>query len=223
MIRRFLLIAALGFMVLGLVLVFGLSPGEEEPVELPTDGPVGTVFVGDSITAGYSPQMTSPDDTHSWVTYAVADDRSPWDRHAVVAQAGRTLGQMAAVFEGQVLSRDPGAVVIMGGTNDVALGQPVEESVAALRSMVTGAQDRGVTVWIVSPPPLDPAHGDLPTLVDAQADLADELDVAFVDVREELSGADGTWEDGLSFDGVHPSEEGARRLAVAVLDAVVDQ
>ena len=209
-----MLLAALGLLVLGTFLV--LRPESD-------DGPVGTVFVGDSITAGFTAQMVSPDDSHSWVTYAVADDRSPWDRHAVVAQAGRTLGQMAAGFEGQVLSRDPEAVVVMGGTNDVALGVPVEESVAALRSMVTGAQDRGATVWIIAPPPLDPSYGDLSALVDAQAELADELGVAFVDVRDELSGADGAWADGLSFDGVHPSEEGARRLADAVLASVVDQ
>ena len=55
-------------------------------------------------------------------------------------------------------------------------------------------------------------------LVDAEAALADELDVPYVDVRDELSQPDTNWAAGLSADGVHPSEEGAKALADAILD-----
>ena len=221
MIRRFLLIAALGFMVLGLFLIVGLPSDDEDTVELPTDGPVRTIFVGDSITAGVNPETFEPDDTYSWVPYAVADDRSPWELDASVAQFGLTLGQMALGFESQVLSQDPQGVVIMGGTNDALRQLPVEESIEWLRSMVTSAQDRGIAVWVIAPPPLDPAYErDLQALVDAQAELADAMDVPYVDVREDLKDADGNWVPGLTSDGVHPSEEGARRIADLILDEV---
>ena len=37
-------------------------------------------------------------------------------------------------------------------------------------------------------------------------------------MSRELAGADGDWLPGLSSDGVHPSREGAERLADLVLD-----
>ncbi len=120
-----------------------------------------------------------------------------------------------------MLAQDPEGVVIMGGTNDVLRQLPVEPSVEALRSMVTSAQDEGIAVWVVAPPPLDPSYArDLGPLIDAEAALAAELDVAYVDVRDELSQPDTNWAPGLSSDGVHPSREGAKRLADAILDAL---
>ena len=204
--------------VLGLLLGAVAACGGDEP-EPPADGPLDTIFVGDSISAGVNPVTFAADGAYSWVTYALLDDRRPWEIKANVALFGRTLIEMQERFSDEVLSQSPEGVVIMGGTNDVLRQLPVEPSTDALRSMVTAAQDDGIEVWIVAPPPLDPSYArDLGSLVDAQAKLADELDVPYADVRDELSQPDTNWAPGLSSDGVHPSEEGARALADAILD-----
>lgn len=220
MTRRFALLAALVLVLVGGYLAFGPdSDSSDDPG--PQEDPLRTVFVGDSITAGVSPETTMPDDTYSWVPYAVDDERSPWELDATVAMFGMTLAQMALGFESQVLALEPEAVVIMGGTNDALQRLPVAESVEWLESMVTSAQDAGIQVWVVAPPPLDPAYErDLASLVEAEAELADEFDVPFVDVRAELRDSAGNWAPGLSIDGVHLSEKGARRFADAILTAV---
>lgn len=216
---RFALVASVG-----LLLAVGAGCGGGSVDEPAGPGPsavgaVETVFVGDSITAGVNPVTMAPDGVYSWVTYALLDERSPWTIKANVALFGRTLVEMQERFRDEVLSQHPDGVVIMGGTNDVLRQLPVGPSVEALRAMVTAAQDEGIEVWVVAPPPLDPSYArDLAPLVDAEAALAEELDVAYVDVREELSQPDSNWTPGLSSDGVHPTEEGARQLADAILD-----
>lgn len=196
----------------------GCGGGADDPEQ---DGPVDTVFVGDSVTAGVSSETLGPDEDFSWVTYAVADDRSPWRRRATSALFGRTLGEMQAAFATEVLALDPEGVVIMGGTNDALRRLPVEPSLESLRSMVEAARGAGAEVWVVSPPPLDASYQrPVAPYVEAERALAEELDVPFVDVATELTGADGRWLPGLSADGVHPTEEGAQRIADLVLDDV---
>ncbi len=222
MTRRSGLVVSLG-LLLGVVAACG-EPGDDAVVPEPTVlGPVETVFVGDSITAGVNPTTFAADGVYSWVTYALLDDRTPWEIKLNAALFGRTLAEMQQRFGDEVLSQDPEGVVIMGGTNDVLRQLPVEDSVEALRTMITTAQDEGMEVWVVAPPPLDPSYDrDLGPLVDAEADLAAELDVPYVDVRDELDQPDSNWAPGLSSDGVHPSEEGAKRLADAILDSLVE-
>lgn len=183
------------------------------------DAGLPTVFLGDSITRGASPSGDTA--AGSWVTYAVADPRSPWALAANAGVSGETLDQMSERFDDDVLDRDPEGVVILGGTNDVFAGVPVEESIGALRRMVEAARAARIEVWVVAPPPLDPgADPALVELVEAERELADELGVPFLDPRPALADEDGGWREGLSFDGVHPTEEGARRLAEAVVEQV---
>lgn len=208
---------------LAAVLATALLPlagcGDAEPADPEAGELLDTVFVGDSITAGVSSETFEPDDSYSWVRYALTDGRSPWLLEDNVALFGRTLVEMQAVFEDEVLKLEPEGVVIMGGTNDALRQLPVEPSIAALRAMVVAARGAGVEVWIVSPAPLDAAYQrPIAPIVDAEAALAAELDVPFVDISQELADGDGRWVPGMSFDGVHPSREGARRIARLVLD-----
>jgi len=174
-------------------------------------GSLRTVFLGDSITAESAQQ--------SWANHAVADPRSPWALEANAGVSGDTLEQMWGRFQTDVLDREPDAVVIMGGTNDVLRGLPTEGSLAALRQMVEAAQDAGIEVWLVAPPPLDQGYASLLTsLVEAERALAAELEVPFAEPTDALSGPVDGWAPGLSSDGVHPTADGARTLADAVLD-----
>lgn len=219
MTRRFAPVAAVGLL---LAVGAGCGGGSDDDPAGPEPSAVGaveTVFVGDSITAGVNPVTMAPDGVYSWVTYALLDDRSPWTIKANVALFGRTLVEMQERFGDEVLRQRPDGVVIMGGTNDALRQLPVEPSVEALRTMITAAREAGIEVWVVAPPPLDPSYArDLEPLVAAEEALVEELDVAYVDVREELSQPDSNWAPGLSSDGVHPTEEGAKQLADAILD-----
>ncbi|MGH3361288.1 MAG: SGNH/GDSL hydrolase family protein, partial [Nocardioides sp.] len=163
----------------------------------------GTIFVGDSITSGVSPETPELSPSHSWVTYAVGDDRSPWRLQANAALPGRTLLEMEAAFVTDVVDRRPLAVVIMGGTNDVLAGVPTDDSIAALRTMVEVPQGQGIDVWLVAPPPL-PAEGgrSMRLLVRAQAELARELDVPFADPTAAVGAPAGGWRAHLTTDGV---------------------
>lgn len=201
---------------LSLVPVLGAC-GESSPDEesaLPS-----TVFVGDSITSGVSTATMGPSDEFSWVTYALDDPRTPWRFAAKDSQFGLTLEEMHQRFAVEVLPLEPEAVVIMGGTNDALRQLPVEQSTTALRAMIEDSQAAGAEVWVVGPPPLDESYQrPLAPYVDAERDLAAELDVPFVDLSTALIGDDGRWLPGLSNDGVHPTVEGAQEIARLVLD-----
>jgi lysophospholipase L1-like esterase len=192
------------------VTVLAVDDDEEEPG-------VQTVFLGDSITRGVSPSTRLPSAAGSWVTHAVDTPRTPWVLEANAGVFGDTLGQMRARFPVEVLEHRPEGLVILGGTNDAIRGVPVEESVDALRQMIVSADSVGIEVWVVAPPPIEPAVPALTDLVEAERELAAELGVTFVDPTAAVSDGDGGWQEGLSFDGVHPSEAGARRLAEAVV------
>ncbi|MEJ7796476.1 MAG: GDSL-type esterase/lipase family protein [Nocardioides sp.] len=209
--------------VLAAVMVVGVAAvvivlARDEPAG-PGDGPPRTVFLGDSITRGVSAETHGPSEQESWVTYAVADPRSPWLLESNAGVFGDTLDQMWNRFEIEVLEPDPDAVVIMGGTNDVLQGVATEESLAAVRQMVEAARAAGIEVWLVAPPPIDDGYArSIAPLVDAERELAAELGVPFADPADALAGPAGGWSPGLSFDGVHPNLDGARALADAVLD-----
>ena len=204
--------------LLAMALFAALVTVEDRPAD-DSPGVARTVFLGDSITRGVSPTTRQPSDSESWVTYAVADPRSPWELEANAGVFGDTLIGMRQRFEADVLDRRPEGVVILGGTNDVFRGVPLQESLEALRLMVEAAQRSGVEVWIVGPPPIHSAYGvSSGEMVAAQRELAEGLGVPFVDPTPALADEAGEWVAGLSFDGVHLSEAGARRLADAVVD-----
>ncbi len=193
------------------------SCGGEAPGELTSQR---TVFMGDSITQADTPSFDEPPGPGSWVGYATADPGSPWTYLANVALGGQTLGEMAARFESDVLSRNPDGVVIMGGTNDLFRGVPLGSSMASLRTMIEQAEAAGALVWVVGPPPINASYGSLDPMATAQAAVALITGATYVDVGDDLLGADGNWPTELSSDGVHLTPAGAAALADLVLDGL---
>lgn len=191
-----------------------------QPDSRPEERQLGAVFIGDSITAGNTPGFDRQSGDLSWVRHVTTAPESPWLEKANVAVGGEPTAALSARFRQDVLSRDPEAVVIMGGTNDALSGVPVQQVVANLREMVTSAQRAGVPVWLVSPPPNDARGAAVRELVAAMSDLAADLDVPFVDTFIPLASPSGGWARGMSRDGTHPTVEGAEALAETVLDQV---
>lgn len=203
------------------VLALGYVGYQAVRVEASEHG-IPTVVIGDSITWADTGDVTELPGRGSWLRYVVTDDRTPWRYVANRAVPGQTLAEMAARFDRDVLALEPAGVVIMGGTNDVRLGVDVDDSLAALGSMVERAQDAGAEVWVVSPPPLERDDwGDVGALIEAERELAADLGVPFVETVDAV-GVDGEdrWQGGLAQDGVHPTRDGAQALGAAVLAQV---
>lgn len=209
-------IVAIGLVVVASLVFASLRDAPEDPVPR-------TAFLGDSITRGVSAETSGPSDRESWVTYAVADPRSPWLDGGNAGVFGDTLDQMGGRFQSDVLdTAGVEAVVIMGGTNDALQGIPTEESLAAVRRIVEAAQTAGLDVWLVAPPPIDSGYSrSVQPLAEAERALAVELDVPFSDPAATLRAPGGGWPPGLSVDGVHPTVAGARALADAILSDLV--
>ncbi|MCW2791813.1 MAG: GDSL-like Lipase/Acylhydrolase [Nocardioides sp.] len=216
--RGWVAVGVLVLLVAVVAVVLRARSGKDDDVE---NARLRTVFVGDSITQADSPSYGARPGAGSWVRYAVDDDRSPWAFDANVALAGQTLAQLAARFESDVLARRPEAVVIMGGTNDVLQGLPVDASAESLAAMVREARAAGAEVWVIGPPPIDRLYlRPVDAMAQAEEEVARETGATYVDLGDSLVDPDGDWLPGLSFDGVHPTPHGARALAEAVLDGL---
>lgn len=187
-----------------------------------TDAPpqLRTVFVGDSITAADTPGFDSGSGAGSWVRYARADEKSPWAELANVGVGGETTTSMRDRFAADALSRNPEAVVIMAGTNDVSQGVPVETTLDNIEAMVTAAREAGSEVWLISAPPSNENGEGVRALTDAERNLAAQLGVPFIDVFSDLAQPDGSWPEGYTEDGTHPTLAGAQALAAAVIDGL---
>ncbi|GAB3773481.1 hypothetical protein FB382_000096 [Nocardioides ginsengisegetis] len=211
------LATAVAVVVVGVLAAVTWWPGGTDDEQ---EGPVETVFMGDSITWADSTSVTGTPGEGSWVRWAVSGPRSPWRFEADVAVPGQTLGEMEERFERDVLARRPEAVVIMGGTNDVLRQLPLEVSVESLRRMAEAARDAGARVWIIGPPPIGAVWGrSVAPLAAAAEQVAADTGATYVPVAG-LTGPTGEWLEGLSWDGVHPTEAGARALADAILSAL---
>jgi lysophospholipase L1-like esterase len=122
---------------------------------------------------------------------------------------------MLARIDQDVLSRDPGQVFVLGGTNDVIAGTSTDETIGNLRKITERSLDAGAEVFLGTIPPsenLDLRDGTV-ALNEAIAALGDELVVPVLDFHRALVDEDGTFRDGMNQDDLHPSEAGAKVMA----------
>lgn len=164
--------------------------------------------VGDSIADADSPDFAAGDlGAGSWATYVVENGfafSGGW------AEWGATTAMMADA----VGSIEADVLVILAGTNDVAFGIPFDESAANLDRIVdvVGIED----VVVVSIPPVDAFPAGADAYNEDLEDLAGDRGWRFVDASAGLRTTDGRFRDGMSFDGLHPSVDGARVLGEAI-------
>ncbi len=164
---------------------------------------VSTVFMGDSITAG-------------WI------DRRPGFFSAGRVNrgiGGQTTPQMLLRMMADVVALGPKNVHIMGGTNDIAGNTgpiSVAQTIDNVAAMAAVARSAGVRVLVASVPPAAsyPWRQGLDVVAPTRAinaglaDLCARRRYHFVDYHQVLADADGGMRPGLAYDGVHPSEAG---------------
>ena len=174
-----------------------------------TDGAPRVVFMGDSIT-------------EFW-------DRDPGNFFASQGYIGRGIGgqttpQMLVRFQQDVVALKPKAVVINGGTNDIAgnTGPSTLEMIEDnLKSMAQIAATNGIKVILASVTPafdypwrpgLQPAE-KVVALNSWMKDYCSRTGCVFADYFSAMSDDNHAMKEGLSRDGIHPTPAGYKIMA----------
>jgi lysophospholipase L1-like esterase len=187
----------------------------------PKAGEQRVVFMGNSITEGWAPLF---------------DSLFPGKPYVGRGISGQTTPQMLLRFRQDVIALKPKAVVILGGTNDIAgnTGPSTLEMIEDnLASMTDLAKANGIRVVLVSVLPaadypwkrgVEPA----PKIIALNAWLkqyATSAGAIYLDLHAAMDDGHGGMRAELSADGVHPNSVGyalmARLTAPAIERALV--
>jgi lysophospholipase L1-like esterase len=172
---------------------------------------VGIVFLGDSITEGWS------------------DKRPEFFGQGRVNRGigGQTTPQMLLRVMADVVALKPRAVHLMAGTNDIAGNtgaMTVGQTQDNLRAIVQLARANGIAVLLASVPPAKgfPWRPGLETSAPILAinawiaSTAPVLGATFVDYTPVLSDGRGAMKKGFAVDGVHPTPAGYDAMATVL-------
>ncbi|WP_235779102.1 SGNH/GDSL hydrolase family protein [Sinomonas notoginsengisoli] len=151
----------------------------------------------------------------SWFRGSVANGAVPGVAPGVLAsEPGRTSIELLA-WVGQATARR-GVVLVQAGTNDLLIRRATPPVAAqGVEALVTAVSAQHVRAILVSVPPsgtLGAATNQLNALLE---DWSHGHQVPWLDVTRAVAQADGTWQLGLSDDGVHANAAGGERMASA--------
>lgn len=186
--------------------------------EASSDPPLAVVAVGDSIT-----EMDSPDfdagvlGQGSWAWWATGQGVAVlggW------AHAGATTDDMLeGVQNGGVGDPHPDVLVLLGGNNDIDRGIPTEDVLDDLVQIADRVHAPRVVLSAVAP---EDGLGEETLALDARLPaLAQQHGWQFVDPMTGCRDADGDYRPGTSPDGVHPTEQAAAHIGVALHEALL--
>jgi len=147
---------------------------------------------------------------------------------------GDTTTGMLARFYPQVIAQRPAFVLIIGGTNDLWWGQPVNAILANLFAMVVQARHHKIAAVLTLPPPVhiplarkndfSPPWGgyerfseEFQQLIKAIDRYAAESELALADLHRPFVSKEGEVTAGLFLqDGLHPNKDGHQMIAHAL-------
>lgn len=172
------------------------------------------VFMGDSITEGWSEADPRFFARHNYVDRGISGQSSP---------------QMVARFYQDVVALHPRVVHIMTGTNDIggATGPITEdEYVGYVRAMIDMARANGIAVVLASMPPMSrllprPDFDVRPKVRSMNRrleKLAAEYGIAYVDYYTPLVDKAGAFDPAYANDGVHPT-----RVGYSIMEPLAEQ
>jgi acyl-CoA thioesterase-1 len=180
----------------------------------PRADPASVAALGDSITARYRLSYSYPDLLGRWRgipvhNFGVSGDTTAQmvDRLADVLDSGPT----------------PQVVVILGGTNDIARGMPVEETLRNLQTIAERVRDSRRRPVLVCPPPSGAFRLDRAQALRAGLrDYARAQGIAFVDPWPAMEdpARRGWSRPELALDVLHPNEQGQYILAEQIARAL---
>ena len=178
------------------------------------DRPASLAALGDSLTARYRLSFSYPDLLARWRGIPVHN----------FGVSGNTTAQMLDRLDDVLASGPtPQVVVILGGTNDIARGMPVEDALANLRTIAERVRDSGRRPVLVCPPPSGSFRRERAEALRAGLrDYARGQGFVFVDPWPAMEdpGRRGWSRPELALDVLHPNERGqyviAEQIALAL-------
>lgn len=185
-----------------------------------------TVFFGDSIT-----ELCDVDDLYYQYT---KDTGVPVCNRGISAEC---TASMLERTESTIISLQPRNLVMLMGVNDLNQGIPQEEITENIRQIILIVREKSPQTHIVLQAvyPTDPDRESLYERVQLNgrdnetirslnqklAAMADEENVAFLDVTDLLADENGNLKKEYTFDGLHPNSKGYLAVYQAVTDKLV--
>lgn len=108
-------------------------------------------------------------------------------------------------------------VIVQGGTNDLLAAHSPQQALAGVKVLVEAADERAGSVMVALVPPSDTTGPQVIELNRLLTQWAKGQDVPVLDVYSSVAATDGSYRLGLSDDGVHANDRGARMQAQAAL------
>lgn len=180
------------------------------------------ICMGDSITYGFG----LPDLSKRWSDLVAARTGHTLINRGV---SGDTTGGMLARCQTQVFHQAPDAMVLLGGINDISITGQYRPVCANVVAICRQAELLSIPVILGVPLPIFPADMCSPEW-DPEQDMARtaalgeqyahwirhyaaDKHLPLADFRSPFLRPDGTADRSLFQDGLHPTEEGHRRMA----------
>jgi acyl-CoA thioesterase-1 len=189
------------------------DPAPAAPVSAPSSRP-RVVFLGDSLTAGLG--LPADEAFPAVIQRRIDEEHLGYDVINAGVSGDTTAGGLRRVD--WVLSGDVRVLVIALGGNDGLRGLPPGEMKQNLSRIVERARNRGIEVVLAgmeAPPNVGPEYTS--AFRNVYREIAQEQRVPLIPFL--LRGVAG--ESALNqADGIHPNEEGARRVAAVVWPAL---
>ena len=183
------------------------SSNEFPPVAKAAPGTVA--FMGDSITALWN---------------LPAYDSSPTLNFGVV---GDNTTQMLSRFHNQVIDSDPAVVAILGGINDFQERGQSGTNTDSIRAMASAASSAGIKVILCSVLPTDYPNPNL-NLAEIEAfnqelvQIAQENGYLYADYYDVMVNADGSTNDSLFKDHIHPNDLGYAKMWAVIAPLIAE-
>jgi len=172
-------------------------------------------FIGDSITSNW-PMLQPPNQLSG---LQIVNRGLPGD----------TTTNMLVRFRRDILQLRPRAVVILGGINDLAR-IPLPDIEHNLATMAQEAAEHKIRVVLATLPPTGKSgaasssfnsnRDQLTALNTWLVSLAAQNHYTLLDFHSALSDSHGSYQPGLTYDGVHPAVEGYARIEPLLRQAV---
>lgn len=182
------------------------------------------VCLGDSLTAGYGVKNSL-----NWVSLLNEAGPHRWINAGI---CGDTTGGMLARLQTDVVAQTPGAVLLLGGTNDILMTNSFEAAKGNLAAMVNQCAAKGIRPIMGIPYPLNPEASqpwepllDFRRSAEVQKAYVEWLRLFIQTFRLRFVDFDKEWNTDFSSagreqlylpDGLHPSPAGHRRMAEVI-------
>lgn len=178
------------------------------------------VFLGDSITDFWQLEQFFPG--------------KPYVNRGI---SGQSTGQMLGRMQADVIALQPKAMVLLGGTNDLARGMELETIQNNIQMICTLAEAHGIRPIVAALLPVSDYHEDANprykrTITRPPSDilalnawmkrLAETNGYVYLDYHQALADAQGMLGKDLADDGLHPNVEGYKIMGPLAEKAIAD-